>query len=141
MLTTRYAVILLARPDSRGVQRFSGGSVALPGLFVEPDPHVPLSKQVPRFLAVELTEPALATTARLEHILSPTLKIQDHGEATLLLCSAPTPWPDSIKPISLPELLRAMPHNKNRVPYMKAFQHLMGVASGELDVAELVPLK
>ncbi len=124
---TDYAVLLCAVPDERGVLRFpSNDSTELPGLNFAVEAGLPINDQL-----IQVAEKTL--NARLhgkldvsQDFADPVVRV-DGQPATLYVATvaegakrSDSSWP------SLPEILRALPKNKGRVPYLRAWQILTG---------------
>ena len=63
----------------------------------------------------------------------------DGGDATLYLATSRVKleFNDKIIWQTMPDILRAMPKDKRRLPYLKVFQYLQGVLTQDLDAVEV----
>jgi len=122
------AILFVGIPDERGVLRFPSNAAAgdLPGLHVKLQPALGLGEQLAQalsaFLGIDVSR-HLEVNATFADELKPAA-----GPATTLYVAvlrmsgvvAEPAWP------SLPDVLRALPRDKSRVPYLRSWQVLTG---------------
>lgn len=138
---TDFAVLLCAVPDERGVLRFpSNDSTEIPGLNFAVQAGEPINDQL-----IHVAEKTL--NARLQGRLDISQEFadpvtrSDGQQATLYVATvaegakkSDASWP------SLPDILRALPKDKGRVPYLRAWQILTGglkLETKAVDMAEV----
>lgn len=131
--TEQAILLLVVRTGATGLMRLPDGFNKPPGRLFSPRPLLPIAEQLYALAADTLQDPARSAlvlepnyTDRV--LLRPELPEDDpRATASLYLVSCElasqdvsTAWP------SFPELLRAMPRNRARLPYLRAFQVLAG---------------
>lgn len=124
---TDHAVLLLAVRDERGVLRFpSSQGATIPGLHMPVRPLMPIQAQLTA-AASDCVERDVALHFRLCDEFADEIRLPDGREATLYVANleeprvtAPSSWP------VMPDILRSLPRDKSRVPYLRAWQILQG---------------
>ena len=138
---TDIAVLLLAVRDERGLLRFPDeGSAARPGLTLTVKPLLAIAEQLAGLASKALSAP---TYVRIDIIPEFSDSLPGVGElkedATLYIAAASAyqaspaqtaAWP------TLPDLLRRMPKDRNRLAYMRAFQVLSGSLTQDIKAYE-----
>ncbi len=133
---TKKAYILVAFSDEACVLRFPSESGEIPGLALDAKPLVSINEQLMERLARFSKEQQLELNLskfEIRQDLAFSLKLPDGEDAVLylgsyvgsysgMLTQKLTSWSD------LSALIRLMPQNRNRLPYLKALQ----VFSGEV---------
>lgn len=126
---TPVAVFLCGLRDTTGVLRFPPVEGDVPGLSFETRPRTPINEQLIDQLKETLARETGASAENLELDInqeySDTVDLPDGRQGTLYVAigsgvEGPESWP------RLPDLLRAMPADRSRVPYLRAWQVLTG---------------
>ena len=118
------AVLLVALKHDQQIRVFDAdGDGALPGLGLKLQPRVPVVDQLREALqrkAPQLVEQAFDLLPFCE-----TLSAEDGDQVALYLVEVSvSAWPANAS--TMPDLLRRMPKNRNRLGYLKAWQYLSG---------------
>lgn len=137
---TDHAILLVAVRDERGVLRVpSSEAAALPGLNFAVKPLTPINEQLVATASAFFGR-NVALALHVWQELADELTLPSGARATLYVASLNDPavvatsaWP------VIPELLRALPATKLRLPYLRAWQVLQGglkVDTKALDVSD-----
>lgn len=138
---TDFAILLCAVADERGVLRFpSNDATELPGLNFAVEAGVPINEQLVK-AAENLLKVKLGGKLDVSQDFADPITRADGSAATLYVATvqegakrADESWP------SLPEILRNLPKDKGRVPYLRAWQILTGglkLETKAVDFAEV----
>ena len=145
--TTRAILLLGVRVGSPAIVRVPDARCVPPGRVFTPQPLVPIDEQLIK-LAQEILGARMHGTVSICQdytdlvLLDPNLP-SEHPDAAAVLYLATCDldgMPTDVMWPSFPELLRAMPKDRARLPYLRAFQVLAGglqMTTKAIDVAEL----
>lgn len=135
---TEKAVLLLAIPDEKGLFYFSYQDKELPGIWFRTKPLLPINQQLTEVAEKFLGCKGLATKMSINQQFAGKLSDKEGQEATLYLASlesglikVKSEW------TTLPRLLGQMPKNRNRLPYLLAWQVLSGALSQMTQALEV----
>ena len=141
--TTKNAIILLAKADSKGVYFFrKGESKDFPGILFSPKPLLGIYIQI-----VQEIEKILLCDDLGQHLnICPQFDGKIHGqqdeEISLYLVTLDKEMDLDEHWMVLPDLIRLMPKSKNRIKYLQVMQWLAGtedVGVKIADFADMVP--
>ena len=139
---TDVALILLGVANQKGFLIFPTTATETPGLMFSPGGAQPVNlqilSQVSDYLGLDLNGQAVEICQEY----SDTVTLASGNEATLYLATI-RDRPELIKEdwSNLPDHLRAMPKNKNRLAYLRAWQVLTGSLTLNTKVIEADDLK
>jgi hypothetical protein len=131
--TTQALLLLGVRAGEPAILRAPDALASPPGRLFTPRPLIPIDEQLAA-LALEIAGPAARSTLTIEQEYTDLIPIRadlpaGHPEAAATLylatCELPAIPAGAVWP-SFPELLRAMPKDRARLPYLRAFQVLSG---------------
>jgi hypothetical protein len=139
---TDVATLLLAVADASGVLRFPADGRFEPfyGLHVAVKPLLPIGPQLVEAASLAL---GIQSTIAMDlcqdfadelHLPDGQLSTVYTGRLDSSVVTAPTSW------LSLPEILKNMPKDRRRLPYLRAWQVLTGALTLDtkaLDVEEI----
>ena len=134
---TDVVIFLVGVKDARGVLRFPTKNNYNPGVVFRTNRKIPVNEQLINETQVVTGLSGLNVQLQIEQNFSADVTLPNGDSATLyvgiihdyegLISEA---WK------SLPEILRNMPRDKNRVSYLKAWQVLMGGLTQDSKVVE-----
>lgn len=139
---TDQALLLLAVPDAHGVLRFptdpQGGLLqGFAGIVIPVAPLLPIAPQL-LDKASEVIGRDIHLSCELYPEFADEVSLFAEEKITVFLAKlthpevkSPPEWP------SLPEILRQMPRDRRRLPYMRAMQILTGALSLETKVVDV----
>ena len=122
-----HAILLAAVPDSRGVLRFPSNTQSLqPGLHVAVRALIPIYDQLTQAVSALIGQ----DVARQLHIwddFADELTLLGGNAAIMYVASLNGVTPEMAEtwPV-MPAILRALPKNRGRLPYLRAWQVLQG---------------
>lgn len=135
---TELVLILVAAQDERRLWRVRADEPGLPGIVARIDYAAPLNKQIRRAAAAAIGLESRSEDLVVHGPLTPVIELDDGRQAALVLVQltpeqleAPSSWP------TFPVVLRALPKNKSRLPYMKALQILSGALEQGVNAIEI----
>ncbi|MCB9228378.1 MAG: hypothetical protein H6618_02085 [Deltaproteobacteria bacterium] len=131
------AILFLALPDSKGVFRFPSVHSRYPGLHFQPDHRRPLCDQFIRVVSDELGEPVSGMQIEIFQDFCEMLP----GHDSCVYAGRFLQPRHLIRPhwLPLPLLLKQMPSDRSRLPFLKAWQLLSGVHKEDLRAIEYRP--
>ena len=146
---TQSAIILLGVQLDSGPLRFPYKDAARPGVLFQPDSNVDMTSQIlweaHRFFA------SLQASAKVTVVtdFSDPITLEDEQIGTLYLATAMLAGKTDEDILSslrkrsevLPVLLRNMPKNRNRVPYLRAWQVMSGGLAERTEAISVADLK
>ncbi len=130
-------IVLVAARDLKGLFRVPPWSFDLPGHYFDIVQEMGLKDQIIAQASIALGHPELAGDLVFKCTFDQALVIGiDEYLLHLVFLnnekfSVPSTWK------TIPELLRSMKKNKNRVPYLLAFQVLAGSDTDQIDALEM----
>lgn len=135
---TDEAILLLGCESEIGPMRFPSESQDLPGLRIKVDPRMPITEQLlakaAEYIGIEKVKRHVDIVQ--EHC--ETFAIEGGKEITLFVGTmhfrhrvAQHSW------ATMPDLLKAMPKNRTRLPYLKAWQVLTGALTANVKAVDL----
>jgi len=139
---TDVAIVLLGVANEKGFLYFPTTAPETPGIMFNPVAGQPVNLQIVSqasdFLGIELT----GQTIEICQDYSDLVSLTSGNQATLYLATI-RGKPELIKDdwSNLPDHLRAMPKNKNRIAYLRAWQVLTGSLTLNTKVIEADDLK
>lgn len=139
---TSVAILLAAIPDERDLMHFPQSATSfagLPGLTFDVSPGMPINIQLMEQLWAHLGEKikgvdiiqAFVDEVRLPDGRAATVYLATVNGRRTLTSGAPT----------MPEILRQMPKDRNRLAYLKAWQVLTGSLTLNTKAVELEEIK
>jgi hypothetical protein len=138
---TDWAVLLFGVRANNGIWYFKRTNQNLPGFVREVKPLVNIVEQLLELVPAEFLDES-NFRVQVQHDFSEPVLLEDKSLATLYVATTQTQHDlDMTQWATLPELLRAMPRNKQRVAYLKAWQILSGAAYENVKVVESSELK
>ena len=141
---TDMAVLVLAVSCPDGLLRFPNDDSPLPGLLIKSKPMALINDLLAE--CAHQVVPAAGSTLHIWQDYRGGLKLADNTDATMYVARL-TVGADAIKDLpwptwaTLPNLIRSMPKDRNRLAYLKAWQVLTGAldeSTKALDVNEVV---
>ena len=135
---TPEARLLIAVSDKKGVFRFPvNADQIVPGLKIAVELGAPIGPQLVEVAEQYFKQQGLGLNVNIEQSYLETIET-DVGAVTVYAGSldknsdfkAPDEWP------TLPELLRKMPKDKNRMAYLKALQVFSGAHTEKIKAVE-----
>lgn len=132
---TKSAVILLAAPNENGVYLFrTGENEDFPGLHFEPKPLLGVHAQIVEKIKTVIPEDKVRAQITICHQFFETLEGYDQDSISLYLAKIELGLEVEQDWQPLPNLIRKMPKNKNRIKYLQAMQWLAGMADVTIKV-------
>jgi hypothetical protein len=134
---TPKAIVLVGCESEEGPMRFPTEGGELPGLHIDVDSSQPINEQLIKRVVAYLALPRLSGHVEINQDFSDVLDNQ--GVPTTLFlatiharhASGKLEWP------TMPTLLRGMPSDRRRLPYLKAWQVLTGALSANTKAIDL----
>jgi hypothetical protein len=124
---TPVAILLLAVRDERGVLLVPSPSRATPGIVFNVKGGAPINDQLRDVAAAYI---GVQAKLDIDQTYADEFMLADGRQATLYVATGGNVGPLSSVGgagwVSIPELLRAMPRDRARLPYMRAWQVLSG---------------
>lgn len=134
---TDIAIILLGIPNEKGILVFPTSAHETPGIMFKNDPSMPINEQIILEVNNLCKSNKLGTKFDICQKYTATVKLSSGKAATLYtgilqetIANKDKGWK------TLPELLKVMPKNRNRLPYLKAWQALTGAFDQRTGVIE-----
>jgi hypothetical protein len=122
---TDIAVLLLGFKQEDGVFLFPSESVEVPGISSKINPSLPINPQLMELVQTRCTMPGMMISIWQE--FQEAIKLPTGEVGTLYAAKASGVPPNFSCPVrKLPDMLRHMPPDRNRVAYMKALQVFAG---------------
>lgn len=134
---TARAVLLLGCEAEHGPMRFPSESSELPGLVVKVIPRAPITEQLIEKASGFLGSKDLSRHVAVNQDFSDTIRI---GEEDITLYVGTIEAQHQTAQLTwntMPTLLRAMPKDRRRLPYLKAWQVLTGALSENVKAVDL----
>jgi hypothetical protein len=136
---TPVAILLAAVADDRDLRRFPQNGGALPGLVFEVSPGLPINIQLLETLWAHVGEKLKGVDIIQE--FAGEAELPDGRAATVYLATVNGRRELSGDAPTMPEILRGMAKDRNRLPYLKAWQVLTGSLTLNTKAIELDELK
>ncbi|MCX6118803.1 MAG: hypothetical protein NT027_14780 [Proteobacteria bacterium] len=147
---TPYATVLIAVPVNEAPLKFPNDASFWPGIGFKVDPLLSINDQI--LLAIHKVLPSSGLKVHIWQEYSDLLQREGVMDSTLYVARIDEPGSqqlDQPKPSfgetqtwsTLPDLIRTLPKDRNRLAYLKAWQVLSGALEENtkaLDVAEVV---
>ena len=133
---TDTAVLLLALKREDGLLLVPTDEGPIPGIVRQINPSLPINPQLLDMAFERTGIPRIEIAVWQE--FQDTISMPDGGQATVYAARSlllPKDMPLDAKP--LPEILRAMPPNRNRVAYMKVMQVFSGALEEQTKALDL----
>ena len=129
---TEHAILLLGFPDHQGVLSFPTQNTVIPGILLPVKPLTPINDQIISFVFNHWDQ-ATGKNLHLWQNFSSSISLGEKKEATLYVGRVDETFSatrdkqgSSFSWSTLPQILKALPKDKSRLPYIKAFQVLTG---------------
>lgn len=142
---TPKAVVMATVTGTDGIVRIFTENSIQPGVIFEPKPLLPIVEQITSLLRTHDEFQADSLQFQVRSNYSDELTLNDGTAATLYIATAAAPeksltgmngGPESLwRPI--PEILRAMPQNRSRLVYLRAWQVLLGALEEGVKAVDL----
>lgn len=136
---TPVAILLAAMPDERDLMRFPQNGAGLPGLAFEVASGMPINVQLIEFLWAHLGDKVKGIDIIQDY--SGEVQLPDGRAATVYLATVNGRFPLPPDAKTMPEILRGMPKDRNRLPYLKAWQVLTGSLTLNTKAVDLDEVK
>ncbi len=132
------AIVLVGIQDERGLFYFFSKDVQLPGYHFTVKPRQPINEQILEQFNLQFETNIDGQVFEINQDYHEVLNLESGEEASFYLATLKTKpeslaFPDQ----TLPELLRAMPKSRARLPYMKTLQVLGGAYTHNTKAVDL----
>ncbi len=143
---TSWAILLFVVRDQKGVLRLprdgDGDEPAAQGILFQARPLMPIQEQLVT-QASRVVKEDMARRIAVDQAYADTVTLASGEAATLYLARlpetdplrAPDAWP------TFPAMLRALPSDRRRLPFLRAFQVASGALEGTVKAVDIEDLK
>ena len=134
---TEIAIVLVGVADEKGFLRFPSSAPETPGIMLNVRPRTSINELILAKIGDFLGSQFSAQGIDIDQEYHDSVFLSDGREATLYLAHI-NQHPELVSNdwSTLPELLRGMPQNRNRLPYLRAWQVLSGARDSKTYAIE-----
>ena len=136
---TEYAVLLVGQPQGEKPMRFPLGDEITPSLVVKANTSISINEQLIEAAAKALNLSITGQQLEIEQKFHNPLNTAIGDKATLYLGTLSADVAIDTKDwVTMPELLRMLPKDRNRLSYVKAWQVLTGALSESTKAVDIL---